>query len=313
LRSEIELLGYKSSFAIYDADDSLRVVTRVGEDDFVSTGRSVTREGWKEVYRQQAEKKKKTEDEQSLPPLSVGDERLCKSAKAKEEQTKPPKEYNDASILLDMEHAGRKIEDEALREQMKSCALGTPATRAAIIERLIEVGYVMRSGRSLAATEKGVRLIEAVPPEIASPETTGKWERALNDIARGSDMEPRFREGIARLASFLVGHAASAPDVPFEKEERRGRGKRTTSIGVPCPLCGKGRIAENTKAFYCTKFHDGCQFTIWKDALVRSGGPELTAKLMKLCAEQKTVRGSTGVIHYENGAVRFERAENTIR
>ena len=286
--------------------DSLRVVTQVGEDSFVSTGKSVTREGWKEVYRRQTEKRKKSEDEQNLPPLAAGEERLCKSAKAKEEQTKPPKEHNDASLLSEMEHAGRQIEDEALREAMKDCALGTPATRAAIIERLLEVGYVRRSGKILIATPKGVSLIDAVPPEIASPETTGRWERALSEIAKGKDGEARFREGIARLAAFLVQHAAKAPDVPFEQEARRGKSaRRPKDMGIPCPICGKGKMAENTKGFYCTRFRDGCKFTIWKDALVRSGGPELSAKLMKLCVEQKNVRGSTGVIHYENGQVRF--------
>ena len=291
--------------------DALRVVTCVGEDSFVSTGKAVTHEGWKEVYRGQAEggkRRKKDDAEQSLPPLSQGDTRLCRNAKAKEEQTKPPKEHNDASILSEMEHAGRQIEDETLREQMKDCALGTPATRAAIIERLIEVGYVKRAGKNLVATEKGVRLIEAVPAEIASPETTGRWERALTQIARGADGEARFREGIARLAAFLVQHAGSAPDVPFEKEEykKRGRGRKgPADMGIACPVCGKGKVAENSRGFYCTRFRDGCRFTIWKDALVRDGGPMLSEKLMKLCMEKKDVRGSTGVIHYENGQVRF--------
>jgi len=291
--------------------DALRVTTQVGEDSYVSTGKSVTREGWKEVYRDQAEngrRRRKDETEQSLPPLAPGDTRLCKSAKVKEEQTKPPKEHNDASILSEMEHAGRQIEDEALREQMKDCALGTPATRAAIIERLIEVGYVKRAGKNLVATPKGVRLIEAVPPEIASPETTGRWESALSRIARGSDGEARFREGIARLAAFLVQHAAGAPDVPFEKEEykKRGRGRKgPADMGVACPVCGKGKVAENSRSFYCTRFRDGCKFTIWKDTLVRDGGPMLSEKLMKLCMEKKDVRGSTGVIHYENGQIRF--------
>lgn len=286
--------------------DSLRVVTRVGEDDFVSTGRSVTKEGWKEVYRQQTEKRKKAEDEQSLPPLAVDDACLCKSAKAKEETTKPPKEHNDASLLSEMEHAGRQIEDEALREAMKDCALGTPATRAAIIERLIEVGYVKRSGKNLLATPKGMHLIEAVPPEIASPETTGRWERALSEIAKGKDGEIRFREGIARLAAFLVQHASSAPDVPFDTEERRGKSARKPrDMGVPCPICGKGKMAENTKAFYCTRYKEGCELKIWKDALVRSGGPELSAKLIKLCVEKKEVRGSTGVIYCDKGQIRF--------
>ncbi|MBP3522714.1 MAG: DNA topoisomerase 3 [Clostridia bacterium] len=290
--------------------DALRVVTRVGGDDFVSTGKSVTQEGWKAVYRQQAEKKRRAdEDEQELPPLCVGDAQTCRAARAKEEQTKPPREHNDASLLREMEHAGRQIEDEALREQMKDCALGTPATRAAIIERLIEVGYVKRSGKNLVATPKGVHLIEAVAPEIASPETTGRWERALSQIARGQDGEARFREGIARLAVFLTQQASTAPDVPFEKEEWHGKGSRKLSnLGIACPICGQGRIAENTKGFYCTRFREGCRFTIWKDALVRMGGPELNAKLLRLCVEKKDVRGSTGVIHYDNGRLGFTPA-----
>ena len=250
-------------------------------------------------------RREEKEDEQPLPDLHPDDERVCRDAKVAQDQTKPPKEYNDASILLDMEHAGRQIEDEELREQMKDCALGTPATRAAIIERLISVGYVSRRGKNLTATEKGVHLIEAVPQEIASPETTGRWERALAEIARGSDGEQRFREGIARLAAFLVQNASGAPDVAFAPEERRGRTKRVPTLGVACPLCGKGKVAENSKGFYCTRFRDGCKFTIWKNELVRAGGPELTAKLLKLCMEKRDVRGSTGIIHYENGAVRF--------
>lgn len=290
--------------------DALRVITACGQDRFLSTGQTVTQEGWKAVYAgEQASGSrrggKKKEDEQPLPDLHPGDERVCRDAKVTQDQTKPPKEYNDASILLDMEHAGRQIEDEELREQMKDCALGTPATRAAIIERLISVGYVSRRGKNLTATEKGVHLIEAVPQEIASPETTGRWERALAEIARGSDGEQRFREGIARLAAFLVQNASGAPDVAFAPEERRGRTKRVPTLGVACPLCGKGKVAENSKGFYCTRFRDGCKFTIWKNELVRAGGPELTAKLLKLCMEKRDVRGSTGIIHYENGAVRF--------
>lgn len=289
--------------------DALRVVTDVSGDRFLSTGKSVVREGWKEVYRGQEPSRaggKDDEEEQRLPALSQGDSRVCRQAKVKEEQTKPPREHNDATLLREMEHAGRQIEDEALREAFRDCGLGTPATRAAIIERLIEVGYAKRKGKSLIATPKGVRLIEAVPPEIASPETTGRWERALAEIARGGEGETRFREGIVRMTRFLVEQARSAPDVPFEPEVRAGARKaRPRDLGIPCPLCGKGKVAENSKAFYCTRYRDGCPLKIWKDALVKSGGPPLTDKLLKLCAQKGEVRGSTGVIHYDRGSVSF--------
>ncbi|MBR2942467.1 MAG: DNA topoisomerase 3, partial [Clostridia bacterium] len=249
-RKLYEMVARRLAAAFYPNHlyDAVKVVTRVGEDSFLSTGRSVTQEGWKAVYSgAQKAKRKKSDEEENLPPLANGDTRLCKSAKAVQEETKPPKEHNDASLLSEMEHAGRQIEDEALREQMKDCALGTPATRAAIIERLIEVGYVRRAGKNLVATPKGVQLIEAVPPEIASPETTGRWERELSEIARGKDSEERFRQGIARLTTFLVQHAAEhAPDVAFEKEERRAKGRaKVRDLGLTCPICGKGKIAEN--------------------------------------------------------------------
>ena len=86
---------------------------------------------------------------------------------------------------------------------------------------------------------------------------------------------------------------ADAPDVPFEREERRGRAKRVRDIGVACPLCGKGKIAENSKAFYCTRFREGCELKIWKDALVRAGGPELTQKLLAM----KRSGVPIGVVH----------------
>ena len=311
-RKLYEMVARRLAAAFYPNHlyETLKVVTCVGEDAFLSTGKTVTQEGWKAVYKDaQKTRKKKDDEDQQLPPLAVGDARLCKNAKVSEDQTKPPKEHNDASLLSEMEHAGRQIEDEALREQMKDCALGTPATRAAIIERLIEVGYVKRTGKNLVATQKGVQLIEAVPPEIASPETTGRWERELSEIARGKDSEARFRQGIARLTGFLVEHAAqSAPEVAFEKEERRGKARsKVHDLGLTCPICGQGKMAENSKSFYCTKFREGCKFTIWKNELVRAGGPEITEKLLKLCVEKGDVRGSTGVIHYDKGHISFIR------
>ncbi|MBQ7488372.1 MAG: DNA topoisomerase III, partial [Clostridia bacterium] len=285
--------------------ESQRVLTCCEGHNFISQGKHVTQLGWRELSNQQAKKGKKggedpSESEGELPLLNQGDKRTCKDATVKEDATKPPKEHNDASLLAEMEHAGRRIEDENLREQMKDCGLGTPATRAAIIERLIEVGYVKRERKNLIATEKGVKLIAAVPEEMASPEITGRWEKILSEIAKGADGEKSFRQGIAETAAKLVDAAAAAPEVGFEPETARkgAKGRRkVTTLGIPCPLCKKGEIAENSKSFYCTRYREGCGYQVWKNCLKRFGGPDINEKLIRLCLTNPQVRGSTGTIY----------------
>lgn len=288
--------------------DALRVVTQVGENAFLSTGRAVTQSGWKDVYRDQQPKKKKGEEEEApLPALAVGDARTARRATVKEEKTKPPREHTDASILREMENAGRRVEDEELRESMKDSGLGTPATRAAILERLIDVGYAARKGRTLTATPKGMRLIEAVPESIASPETTGRWERELARIARGEADGTRFMEGIARLTRTMTQYAASgAPDVAFEPEARRGKGRKgQKDLKIPCPLCGQGTVTENSRAFGCSRWREGCGFTVWKDCCARAGGPEITEKLLRAVMEKKRLVGSTGALVWDGKQVLF--------
>ena len=198
-----------------------KILTKVGAHTFKSTGSAPVKEGWRALYRgEKAEK-----GEVMLPKLRPGEERKVEKISSKACKTKPPQPHNDASILKMMENAGRDIEDETLREQMKDSGLGTPATRAAIIERLIQVGYARRSGKSLVSTEKGRKLISVVPEQISSAVTTGKWEKALSAMAGFDDVElrqaksARFLDGINKFSIFLVDAARSAsPAVRFENE-----------------------------------------------------------------------------------------------
>ena len=212
-----------------------------------------------------------------------------------------------------MEHAGRKIEDEALRESIKGAGLGTPATRAAIIERLITVGYATRKGRTISATDKGMQLIAVAPEEIASPEMTGKWELALDEIAKNKRDTERFMAGIRRMAAFLVDYAkGNAPQVDFPEDMKRGKkgAKKAPAAkaieDITCPICGKG-VQESPKAFGCTAWRDGCRFTLWKDCLSRTGGPQLNAKIIQLLLKNSEVRGSTGTLHLQDGCLTFTR------
>ncbi len=205
----------------YEAD-SARVITQVGEHRFKSTGSTPAVPGWHAVY---SEGKADKKAEKPIPAVNVGDERGVKKTSIKESKTKPPIPHTDASILDLMENAGRDIEDEVLREKMKSSGLGTPATRAAIIERLIQVGYAQRKGKSIVSTEKGRQLIDVVPVQISSAVTTGKWEKALSEMAVNQELpartakEERFMSGIRKFAIFLVDSAKQAStSVHFAQE-----------------------------------------------------------------------------------------------
>lgn len=284
--------------------EAVKVVTDVCGHLFKTTGRTVKNIGWKALYRD------KQKEDKALPPLAAGDERDVKSVKTKKEATKPPNMHTDATLLAAMEHAGRDIEDEELRERMKGSGLGTPATRAAMIDRLIQVGYAERKGKAIIPTRKGEKLISVVPPEIASPEMTGKWEKALSEIADGMRGTERYMQGIERLTRFLVNYTvSSAPDVAFERETSRGgKGRKSggakTVAGVKCPLCGQS-VQETEKAFGCSRWRDGCGFTVWKDALARSGGPEMTAKILKSLLTEGAVKGSTGVVALKDGLLSY--------
>ena len=122
-------------------------------------------------------------------------------------QTTPPKPYTEATLLSAMENAGRFVEDEELKEQLKESSFGTPATRAGIIERLLKVGYIQRQGKTLRPTEKGKTLIRMVPKSLRSPETTGKWERGLSKINRGELKPEIFMETIQKFVAHLVQNA----------------------------------------------------------------------------------------------------------
>lgn len=304
-RKVFDLIARRTAAAFYPpcVYDAVKIVTRVGEDAFRTTGRVVRDAGWKAVYGGD-------QDGEALPALQEGEERAVQKAAVKKETTKPPAPHTDASLLSAMENAGKELEDEELREQMRGSGLGTPATRAAIIERLVQVGYAARRGRAINATEKGVRLIEIAPNEIASPETTGRWEKALHEIAENRRDTQRFMEGIRRLSAFLVEYAAKTENEGhFPKEERRqGRGRRKSGArtlpGAVCPLCGKP-VQESVRAFGCSAWQDGCRFTLWKDGLARGGGPELNEKIVSLLLRNGVVRGSTGEIRLADGMLSF--------
>lgn len=214
-----------------------KIVTKVEDHLFKTTGNAQLFEGWRALYRD--EKKTEREENESIPLLAVGDTRKVHGASVKQQKTKPPSPHTDDTLLKAMEDAGKTIEDENLREEMKDSGLGTPATRAAIITRLIAVGYARRNGKKILSTEKGRLFISVAPDEMTSAVTTGKWERALSKMAKlteAQDMtarEARFMDSIRRFSVYLVDYAKTkAPAARFpEDPKRKTATRKPTSAG----------------------------------------------------------------------------------
>lgn len=272
-----------------------KVTTLVENEYFISKGKTVLQQGWTAIYTAldiaKKENTKEQNREQTLPELKKGQEVTVLQSKYNKKKTQPPPHYTEGSLLSAMENAGRFVEDEQLKEQMKESGLGTPATRAAIIERLLTVGYIVRKDKTLMPTEKGMKLIEIVPEELKSPQTTAKWEKGLNSIAKGNMTDEKFMASIKRYVCFLVENASQIKqDIEFEKETPNGKYKRkkqtVKKLGV-CPLCKKGSILENSKSYYCSEWKNNCKFTIWKNSVEQFGITLKPAMIKKLLTQQK--------------------------
>ena len=266
--------------------ENTRLETTVAEHVFRTRGRVLVVPGWRGVYGEGLSDGSAADDDdggdQQLPKLEQGEDVRTLDVESLEKVTKPPRRYSDASLLAAMETAGKLVDDDELREAMKDSGIGTPATRAAIIERLIDVGYVEREGRSLVATEKGTNVIKFLGEHaLTSPSLTGDWEHRLGRIEEGEESRQRFMHDIAAFARETVG----VLDAKL-KEVRVPR----ANLG-PCPVCGRD-IVENRKGFSCWSREDpGCGFVIWKS----KAGKMLPATVAReLIARGRTEKAVTG-------------------
>ncbi|MEI6509828.1 MAG: DNA topoisomerase 3 [bacterium] len=252
--------------------ENTRLVTEVEGEKFRTEGRKLNDIGWLKVYD-------RPNREELLPDLGEGEAVQVVETQLEEKQTAPPPRFNDATLLSAMEGAGKLLDDEELREAMKERGLGTSATRAAIIERLIDVEFVQRESKAIIPTTKGIELIRAIEiiqiPELASPELTGNWEHQLVQIEKGQTPSSHFMEEIVRLTREVV------EKVKESKEVEAFRAAVNEPLGN-CPLCG-GEIRETKMAYSCSNWKEqGCKFAIWKRVagkiLTRGQANELLSK-----------------------------------
>ncbi|MGI5921869.1 MAG: DNA topoisomerase III [Syntrophomonadaceae bacterium] len=213
----------------------------VNGEKFVTRGKVIKELGWKAVTSALPESDETCEEhslpEQRLNRVKKGDKKEVTDCQLKKSRTKPPARYTEATLLTAMESPGKFIADEELRETMKDAGLGTPATRAEIIEKLLYFNYIERHGKELIPTPKGMQLIKLVPASLKTPELTAQWEKKLADIARGKGDKNTFLSGIRENTVELVESVKT--DQSIYKPDNISRTK--------CPSCGKLMLIVNSK------------------------------------------------------------------
>ncbi len=280
--------------------ENTRVETTVQPSDeaakghvFRTSGKLLIVPGWRGVYEQVAAEEQvapdatseEEETEQQLPRLLADESVQTRKVQSLRKETKPPRRYSDASLLGAMETAGKLVDDDELREAMKDSGIGTPATRAAIIERLITVGYLERDGRALVATEKGLNVIRLLNDHaLTSPGLTGSWEQRLGKIERGEESRKHFMDDIAAFARETVKELDETL-----KDVRIPRAR----LG-PCPVCGH-EIVENRKGYSCWASDDaGCGFVIWKAKAGKQLPVAIARELIRTGYTEQAITGFRG-------------------
>lgn len=239
-------------------DVTTRITTVVGEQ-FRSEGKVLVDPGWLAVYGKKIAEEEE-EDDKSLVPVATLQGRLEEAStmevEIRESQTRPPARFTEATLLSAMEGAGKLVEDEELREAMHQRGLGTPATRAAIIEGLLLDAYLLREGRELAATSKGIALIHLLRhmgvAALTSPEMTGEWEFKLKGMESGSIQRASFMEEIRNFTCEIIERAKGFHDDAGTSA--------FPDLDVACPQCGKSPFKENIRQFKCRS----CGYSLWK-------------------------------------------------
>jgi DNA topoisomerase III len=256
---ELVALRFMCIFLQAEVRDETTAIIALAEHSFRAKGFVIKEPGWTVLEPKAVEDKKKKdvdEDAQQLPPLAKDQQVAKQKAEVKESKTNPPKPYDDGSLLTAMKNAGRDLDDEDLASYMKQRGLGTPATRAAIIERLLQTGYIERNKKWLAPTSKGKALLNQVHTDLKDVALTAQWEQQLADMQDGKLQLPKFESDIADFVRRVL------PDISS---------KGTTSLPPkgenfgPCPQCGQGVVMATPKGAGCHRWKEGCTFTIWRE------------------------------------------------
>ncbi|HEY6252273.1 MAG TPA: DNA topoisomerase 3 [Candidatus Angelobacter sp.] len=277
---ELAASRFLSIFLPAEVRDETTAIMAIGQHSFRVFGSVIRDPGWTVLNSQSALEEETDENAQTLPPLAEGQSIIKRSAQLKEGKTSPPKPYDDSSLLTAMKNAGQEIKDDDLAAYMKQSGLGTPATRAAIIEKLIAVGYIDRKKKSLLPTEKGKALINQVHSTLKDVALTASWEQQLANIQDGNTPPDFLATAIIRFVQeifpAIIASRPAMATVP-----------NPNAYG-PCPQCKTGTVRKTIKGAGCSRYKQGCKFSIWGQI----NGKTLTDEHIR----QLVTKGRTGLI-----------------
>ena len=244
--------------------------SRIGEDAFKSDGKIMVEPGWLAVYGKKigapdapkkedaTEEEKRSSADKQIVAVALGESAEAKAVDLLEKATRPPARYNESTLLSAMETAGKRVDDEDLRDAMSERGLGTPATRASTIEGLIMDKYITRDGRDIYVTTRGTRLIDQLHNMkigiLTSPEMTGEWEYKLKQMEQGSLKRPAFMSEVRALTGNVVETAKEYARTALERE--------WPEFPVPCPVCGASSLGQNDGRYKCKE--PDCKFSLSK-------------------------------------------------
>ena len=256
---------FMSIFLPAEVRDETTAILALDKHSFRARGVVIKDPGWTAIEAQANEPVKKSkgkdkdkdqeaaEETQQLPALEKGQQIPKRKVDLKEKKTNPPKPYDDSSLLTAMKNAGQELDDEDLAAYMKQSGLGTPATRAAIIERLIQTGYLGREKKALVPSDKGKAVIKQVHGDLKNIALTATWEQRLADMQEGKLPLNVFEDDIAQFVRRIL------PDVTKGVSALSG-----ASLG-PCPQCQTGVVRGTPKGAGCSRWKEGCKFSIWRE------------------------------------------------
>ena len=293
------------------------VLGKAADVPFKTTGKEILTKGWRVAFETEKSKIKKELNEQVNLPSFVKGEKGIHEPSFLEKETKPPRNFTEASLLRAMETAGRQVDDDEMRELMKENGIGRPSTRASIIETLFRRKYIERKKKLVLPTQTGIDLIHIINNELLkSAELTGRWEKRLKEIERGEFNAGTFINNMKKMVDELVYEVRSnkastrishttASNVKDENSLKKKITKKQVS-GKTCPKCNKGTLLKGTNAFGCSNYNETCDFLMPFEFL----GKKISEnQLIRLLDKKSTtnLKGFQNETEKIEGLIRFDQ------